>query len=108
MTKRNEKDVSMSRDEFNKYVATALMSGSKKIAYCKIEGNNFYGGMTDSLEDALEKCREYYKENSDADLCIGDYTGAVTIWDTKDILYELGYITQDEYNSYLMEQEAIV
>ena len=41
MTKRNEKDVSMSRDEFNKYVATALMSGSKKIAYCKIEETTF-------------------------------------------------------------------
>lgn len=67
----------------------------------KIKDGLHIGGMADTFEDALYWCKTFYDEDNSVDLCIGDFTGAPTIWLTKDILHKLNIISDEEYNAYI-------
>ena len=99
--KREDKFFPMDRTEFNQCVRFALRNGDRKVTYCKIKDQVFFGGMADTLEDGLEWCRKFYEEDNSCELSIGDYSGADTIWCTKDILHELGIISDEEYDRYI-------
>lgn len=98
---RSDKFFPMNREEFNKCINFALRNGDRKITYCKVKDEVFYGGMTDSFKEALEWCKKFYEEDNCCNLGIGDYRCAVTIWGTKDILHKLGFISNEEYDIYL-------
>lgn len=103
---RSDKFIPMSKEQFNLCVAFALRNSNKKISYCKIENKTFYGGMADTLEEALQWCKKFYEENPNCDLKIGDYSsGGVTLWDKYSILHEIGIISDEDYNKYLNNLE---
>lgn len=93
--------IPMNRQEFNLYIAFALRNDNKKVSFCKVIDNNYFGGMTDTLEDALKKCKEFYDESPNCRLSIGDFSNGTEIWETESILHELGIISDEEYNKYL-------
>ncbi|EDT84161.1 hypothetical protein EXN65_14275 [Clostridium botulinum] len=99
--KRSDKFYPMNHELFNKCVAFALRNGDRKVSYCKIKDGVLYGGMADSLEDALEWCKVFYKEDNSFDLSIGDFREEGSTWSTKDILHEIGAISDEEYNKYI-------
>ncbi|QUH21938.1 hypothetical protein [Alkaliphilus sp. B6464] len=91
--KRSDKFIPMNREQFNLCTAFALRNGDRKVCYCKIEDDIYYGGMANTFKEALEWCKTFYEENPDCDLKIVNYSGSVSIWDKHSILYELGIIT---------------
>lgn len=98
---RRDKFFPMNHKEMNNCIAFALRNGDRKVAYCKIKDDVYYGGMADTFKEALEWCEKFYSEDNSINLCIGDYSEAVTIWNTKDILHELNIISDEEYDKYL-------
>ena len=103
--KRKEKFYPMSAIDFNNCIAFALRNGNRKIAYSKIKDDMHIGGMADTFEDALYWCKKFYDEDNSVELCIGDYSKAVTIWSTKAILHRIGIISDEEYEKYIDELE---
>lgn len=99
--KRKDKFLPMNKEEFKSSVSFYLKNGNKKISYCKIKNGIYYGGITDSLIEALECCKKFYIEDSNCKLSIGDYSKAVCIWGTEDILYELGILSKEKYDEYI-------
>lgn len=99
--KRQDKFHPMDFTEFNNCVWFALRNGERKVAYAKIKDEKHTGGMADTLEDALYWCKKFYDEDNSVELCIGDYSEAVCIWSTMDILHEIGYISDEEYDKYI-------
>lgn len=103
--KRKDKFHPMSAIDFNNCIAFALRNGDRMVAYSMIKDGMHIGGMADTFEDALHWCKKFYNDDNNVELCIGDYRAAVMIWSTKDILHELGIISDDEYNKYIDELE---
>lgn len=99
---RKDKFSIMEHEEFNKCIYFSLRNSKNKIVYsCSVRDNKIKGGMTNNIENALNWCNKFYKENPSAELCIGDYSKGVLIWDKTSILHELGYISDKEYDKYL-------
>lgn len=101
--KREDKFCEMSSSIFNECVWFALRNGDRKVAYSKIKKGMHTGGMADNLEDALYWCKRFYNEDKTVELCIADFRKAPTIWQTNDILHELGIMSDEEYDKYILE-----
>ena len=99
--KRKDKFFPMTYEEFNNCVCFALRNGDRNVTYKKIKDGLHIGGMADTFEDALYWCKKFYEEDNSVDLCIGDFTGAPTIWSTMDILHKLNVISDEEYDKYI-------
>ena len=103
--KREDKFFPMNAEEFNKCVAFALRNGDRRVSYCKSKDDIIYGGMADSFEEALEWCKKFYEKDNSFELSIGDFIRGATIWQTKDILHEIGIISDEKYDKYIDKLE---
>ena len=99
--KRKDKFRPMSREDFNKCVSFSLINGDRMVSYCMIKNGIFCGGMADTFKEALDWCKQFYEEDKDIDLSIGDFSEGTAIWRTPDILHEIGVISDDEYDEYI-------
>jgi len=98
---REDKFYPMTHSEFNDCVAFALRNSDRAVAYCKIKDEKFFGGMADNLEDALTFCKKFYEEDNTVDLTIADFRKGVLLYSKTDVLYELGIISEEEYDKYI-------
>lgn len=89
--------IALNGQEFNEAVSYFLKSEDKKVCYCSLKDKIFTGGMVDTLEEALELCSKLYEKDKSSELSIGDYSNGVTLWNNIDILYELGFVSDEDY-----------